>query len=59
MKIKQCLYLISNGYTPEEIVKEMELTESETRDIAIYLGSFLQSLQLESRFQDKCRLLNT
>jgi hypothetical protein len=55
MRIKRCLYLINLDLTPAEIVKEMELAESEARDIAIKMISLLNELQIESRFQEKIR----
>jgi hypothetical protein len=53
MRIERCLYLINLDLTPSEIVKDMELTESEAREIAIKMIYLLNELQIESSFQEK------
>lgn len=53
MNIKQCLYLFNTGHSTSEIVKQMDLSEAEARDIAIKIISWLEELQLESRYQEQ------
>jgi hypothetical protein len=49
MRIRECLHLLVMGYEPEEVVIRMELNESEARDIAIKVNSWLDKVQLDSR----------
>lgn len=55
MSIKQCLYLFNTGHSTSEIVKQLELTEADARDLAIKVISWLDELQLESRYQEQFR----
>lgn len=55
MRIRECLHLLVMGYEPEEVVRRMELTESDARHIAIRVNSWLDAVQLESRHQEQCR----
>jgi len=57
LSIKQCLYLFNTGHSTSEIVKQLELTEADARDIAIKVISWLDELQLESRYQEQYRRL--
>jgi hypothetical protein len=38
------------GYTPEEVVRRMELTDTEAREIAIIVGSWMNDLQLDASY---------
>jgi hypothetical protein len=48
MRIRECLHMLVMGYEPEEVARRMELTESEARDIAIKVGSWMDILQLKA-----------
>lgn len=57
MRIRECLHLLVMGYEPEEVVRRMELTESETKDIAIKVGSWMDILQFKTLEYDRIKAL--
>jgi hypothetical protein len=52
MRIRECLHLLVMGYKPEDVIIRMELTESEAKDIAVKVGSWLDTLQLNVRMSE-------
>ena len=52
MKIEQYLDLLIDGYTPADIVRELDLTEADARDIANDVTSWLADIQREACYQD-------
>jgi hypothetical protein len=47
-RMKDFIYYINMGSTPEWIVKQMELTEGEAIDLTVKVKSFMDCLQLEA-----------
>jgi hypothetical protein len=52
MKIERYFDLLVDGYTPADIVRELDLTEADARDIAIKVNVWLEELQREGNYQD-------
>jgi hypothetical protein len=52
MKLEQIFDLFIDGYTPADIVREIDLTESDARDIAIKVNVWLEELQREANVLD-------
>jgi hypothetical protein len=52
MSLKILFELFVDGYTPADIVKELDLTEADARDIAIKVNDWLEELQREGNYRD-------
>ncbi|RTR37264.1 hypothetical protein EKG38_20250 [Shewanella canadensis] len=47
-RMKDFIYYINMGSTPEWLVKQMELSEEEVIDLTVKVKSFMDCLQLEA-----------
>jgi hypothetical protein len=50
--MKKCFELYYEGYTPADIVRELEFTEVEALELAGNVNSWLAEIQREARYQD-------
>ncbi|MBB1317821.1 hypothetical protein H5123_09220 [Shewanella sp. SR43-4] len=57
-RIKDFIYYISMEYSPEWIVKQMELTEGEATELAIKVSSYMDGLQLEAARYERIKRFN-
>ena len=52
MRIEQYFELLVDGYTPADIVRELDLTEADVIDMTIKVNAWLDELQLEANTRD-------
>lgn len=48
MNVKNVMYLFTTGYTQEQIVKKLDLTEDDALQMASIINSWFNTLQLEA-----------
>jgi hypothetical protein len=50
--MKNCFELFYDGYTPADIVRNLEMSETDVLDLEIKINKWLDELKLESCMRD-------